>query len=438
MPRCLLASALALLCGWAAIDAWAQGDPADKPFQEAAQARFQAGEIREDFLVPTSPAFSVLGVAPEEVIRPDSPKALGLGLLNGVDPKGNLQTGVALDFSPYYLFAGRYLTLAEYREPTAAGYFTRLASRLQLSFATAKGSSDDDKAVKLAVGIRLALLDLGDPRMSPFLDACYDGQGPSSGSGGRATKEKELDDARREAAELLTPMARLLFEIEKARRENRTDEVIRLTTEYEKVRGQRDAALQRVETLRVSAKAILREIWEACNKEFEARHWNASNVTIGAAPVFFSKSGQLGDLEESGVAVYATVAYGFEGIRALEDSSQIVLHGRYRTKEQAADPAAPGGFVEQDVALVGVQLRIAGPTLGSKRGGRDLVFFGEFDYRVVDRKGGGSRDTVYRYAGGVEYKLTEGVVLSVVVGEDSGDDAGTSGTFAVGNLKWSF
>jgi hypothetical protein len=190
--------------------------------------------------------------------------------------------------------------------------------------------------------------------------------------------------------------------------------------------------------LRNDAKAILREIWDACNKEFEEKHWNATNVTVGFAPAFFSKSGDFGDLKEAGVAVYATVAYGFEGISALQDMSQIVLHGRYRTKDQAPDPATPGAFVEADTWLVGVQLRIAGPTIGPKSGGRDLAFFGEFDYRSVDRKGGGSSDTAYRYAGGVEFKLTQGVVLSLIVGEDTGGDEGPSSTFAVGNFKWSF
>jgi hypothetical protein len=435
MPRSsqrLLVSVVALWWGCAAVPAWAQG-AAEKPFEEEAQARFHAGEVREDFLVPTSPAFSVLGVAPEEVIRPDSPKALGLALLNGVDPHGNLQTGVALDFSPYYLFRGRYLTLAEYR----SSLFTRLASRLQLSFATAKGSDDEDESVKLAVGLRLALLDLGDPRMSRDLDQCYD-RGPTGGAGGRLTKQDELEKARLAAAQLQSPMARKQIELERARQENRPDDEERLTRELVDLTDQRNAELRRVETLRNDAKAILREIWEACNKAFEEKHWNATNITVGVAPAFFSKSGDLGGLKEAGIAVYATVAYGFEGIAALQDMSQIVLHGRYRTKDQAPDPATPGAFIEQDTGLVGVQLRIAGPTLGPKSGGRDLVFFGEFDYRIVDRTGAGSSDTVYRYAGGVEFKLTQGVVLSVVVGEDSGDDAGTSGMFAVGNLKWSF
>jgi len=119
LPRCILAVLLVVVYAqYCTSDATAQdgvaGDP-DAPFREKALERFKAGDVREDFLVPTSPAFAVLGVTPEQVIRPDTPKAFGTALLNGVDPNGNLQSGIAIDFSPYYLFAGRYLTLQKYR-----------------------------------------------------------------------------------------------------------------------------------------------------------------------------------------------------------------------------------------------------------------------------------------------------------------------------------
>src|ERR1051326_6742315 len=98
-----------------------------------------------DLSVPESPAFTVLGVTPQTVTRPASPRALATSLLNGVDPQGNFQTGLALDTVPYLLFMGNSITVNDYRNSTG----TRFLSNTQVSFATTKGSSDD-KSLRLA------------------------------------------------------------------------------------------------------------------------------------------------------------------------------------------------------------------------------------------------------------------------------------------------
>ncbi len=439
LPRCLLALLLVVVyvecCTSKATAQDSAATNPDAPFSEKALERFKAGEVREDFLVPTSPAFAVLGVTPEQVIRPDTPKALGAALLNGVDPDGNLQSGIAIDFSPYYLFAGRYLTLKQYRNSLP----TRVASRLQVSLATTKGSNDD-KALRLATGFRVALWDKADPRMSPFLDTCYDGAGL-----------KELEKGRNEKASFLAALGAIHFSIEertkqiiKEKEQGHTDEVRALEAEVEKLRAQepalsekRDVTAQKVATLQAQAKEVLAKIWSDCNKEFEKMYWNATNFTVGAAPIFISKDGNVGDLTGSGGAVYGTFAYGFEGIPRLEHTSQVILHARYRTKEQLADPKMAGSFIKQDVVLLGAQLRIAGPDFGNKVGGRDLAFFGEFDYSILNRYGM-KDDNLYRYAIGAEYKLMDNVTLSLTVGDESGDNRRTAGAFTLGNLKWSF
>src|SRR6185295_1042567 len=85
-----------------------------------------------DMSVPESPAFTVLGVTPETVIRPTSPRAFATSLLNGVDQNGNFQSGLAMDFVPYLLLAGDELTLRKYQTQPIA----RLLARTQFSFAT--------------------------------------------------------------------------------------------------------------------------------------------------------------------------------------------------------------------------------------------------------------------------------------------------------------
>ena len=50
--------------------------------------------------VPSSPAFTALGMSPEQVTTPSSPRDLALALLNGADHQGRIQTGFAVDFAP--------------------------------------------------------------------------------------------------------------------------------------------------------------------------------------------------------------------------------------------------------------------------------------------------------------------------------------------------
>ena len=118
-----------------------------------------------------SPAFTVLGVNPETVTRPTTAREFGTSLLNGVDQHGNLQTGLALDFVPFLTFFGDQTSLSSYRQNRTE----RFLARSQLSFATTKGVTDEDKATRLGLGLRLTLWDKGDPRLDGDLDICYAG-----------------------------------------------------------------------------------------------------------------------------------------------------------------------------------------------------------------------------------------------------------------------
>ncbi len=116
-----------------------------------------------ELMVPSSPAFAILGLSPENVARPATVGEFTASILNGVDANGNLQTGVAIDTSPYLLLRGDQLTIRDYNDNP----LKRWLARTQLSLATAKGSSDDDKALLAAVGMHVTLWDEGDPRRLP-------------------------------------------------------------------------------------------------------------------------------------------------------------------------------------------------------------------------------------------------------------------------------
>src|SRR5690606_35054097 len=49
--------------------------------------------ITLDLAVPDSPALAILGLSPETVVRPGTPRDLATTVLNGVDRRGNLQSG---------------------------------------------------------------------------------------------------------------------------------------------------------------------------------------------------------------------------------------------------------------------------------------------------------------------------------------------------------
>lgn len=126
--------------------------------------------LSQDFSIPESPALTVLGLSATEVTRPSTLQELATSLQNGFDRRGNFQSGVAVDFSPYLLAYGNQLTLGEYQKSRSTQFF----ANTMLSIATAKALSDADKSTRLALGARLTFLDKGDPRLDAQLIKDFD------------------------------------------------------------------------------------------------------------------------------------------------------------------------------------------------------------------------------------------------------------------------
>lgn len=122
---------------------------------------------RADFSIPQSPAFTVLGVTPDNVIHPTSYRSLATSFLEGVDQSGNIQSGFAVDTKPYFLAKGKEISLRDYRSKRTI----RQLSRMQLSFATSS-SEGSSKADRYGVSLRWTPWDPADPRMSTALDEC--------------------------------------------------------------------------------------------------------------------------------------------------------------------------------------------------------------------------------------------------------------------------
>ena len=161
--------------------------PADESQTVTAQTKIR--DLESEFRVPTSPAATALGLNPDTMPRAQIPRELGILNINGVDLRGNEQTGLAVDIAVGQLVnlnrGDRGLTAGDYSDG-AAGVFTldpyeqwaywrRVLTRTQLSLAGTRGTSDKDKSVRIAMGFNLPLMVSRDVVQTSFLNGRTDG-----------------------------------------------------------------------------------------------------------------------------------------------------------------------------------------------------------------------------------------------------------------------
>jgi hypothetical protein len=130
-----------------------------------AKAKTDTARVKtaEGFAVPESPAFTFLNFAPATVTRPNTPRDFVAALANGIDETGHVRQGISLEVTPAYLIPGLGVGLTEYQN----SFFKRLLSNAQLSLATVRASGDT-AATDLGFGLRLTVLDNGDPMKDPL------------------------------------------------------------------------------------------------------------------------------------------------------------------------------------------------------------------------------------------------------------------------------
>lgn len=347
-----------------------------------------------DLSVPESPAFTVLGVTPQTVVRPTSPRAFATSLLNGVDTNGNFQSGLALDFVPYLLVAGDDLTLKKYQTQPVA----RLLARTQFSFGTTKGASEDDKSMRLALGLHMTLWDRGDPRMDEVLMTCL------------GTRMK-------------TPPPPTQLECELPR--NPTDED---RAAFKKCQETFQAAQDLYEQQKEEVIAFNNNVSTKCRDESKKRNWNNSSWIIGAAPSWISPDGQTKHMQWNGGGFWTSLAYGFEGVPGMEDRSQLILHLRYRNREQVPDPDNTGAFLTQDSFFFGTRFRHGSPN-----------FNGSFEYTFLrSRELGLKFDNSSRLSLGFERRIAGDTWFNLSLGGETGRADGRNNGFVLTSFKWAF
>jgi hypothetical protein len=123
-----------------------------------------------DYDVPESPALIAIGAAPANVIRGSAAKPVVAHLVNQFTANEKIDNGIALDFSPYFVFGGRLKSIDEYRKSA----FKRIMANTQFSVGTAQ-STTDSTALLFGLGIRATLFDshdlLKDKQLGQEIDA---------------------------------------------------------------------------------------------------------------------------------------------------------------------------------------------------------------------------------------------------------------------------
>jgi len=302
-------------------------------------------------------------------------------LLSGVDPNGNIQNGLALDFVPFMILKGDQLTVDQYRNP--ANYVYRLLARTSLSLGTVKGASSNDKSARIAGGgLRATLFDAGDPREDTILAKC-------------------LEDA------LSFPP---------------------LPAGTVVPAGELPTGFKDITT------AAQTQAWDQCKADSRERNWNRSAWDIGAAISANSPTGTYGNITSSTKGFYTSLGYGFDNFQSLSNptglakNSYVIVYLQYIGAQLQPNPQKSGSFFLQNMPTGAVSY-IFGPS-------------SDFNLQVTGGVTGnlpqGRPSTVsYTVTGGTEFKLTDGLWLQLAVGGSTKTTNNNGSAFVLSQLKFS-
>ena len=356
--------------------------PLQSNIQDIARALIKrdttADALNLDLSVPESPAFTVLGLNPQTVVRPATPQQFATSLINGLDQNGNFQNGLAIDTAPYMLFNGENVTIRDYMEQT----LTRLLARTQFSFAATKGASKDDLTTRLAMGLNLSLWDRGDPRIH------------------RPGEEGDVLDCFVKNLDLTTPVP---------------PDVIG--------NPEKEAAFL------APFLAKLKPAADKCRADGRKARWNRSAWTIAYAPSWVSKTGNTSDFKWNGGAFWTSFAYGFEEVPSLKKIGQLIFNARVRTREQVVDENNPGKFLTQNTFFFGARFRAGSPK---------FAFNVEDGFLRTRTLGAKTIDTSNRFSVGAEARVTDNLYFVISTGGNAGRSDGKSKGFVMTSFKYGF
>jgi hypothetical protein len=378
-----------------------QQAPQAQPIALTKEEKKEGKKEALDLSVPESPGFAVLGLTPQTVLRPATPREFVTSLLNGLDENGNFQSGVAIDVSPYLLLFGDQLSLGtsksgtseglagskkgDYRARTSSGFITRLLARTQFSFASVKGTTADDKSAKIGAGLHVTVFDRGDPRMDEEIDACFS----SFTRKIRAEADQQIPNPEVDEETL-----------------DRYEALIQTLAQRERANYIKD-----------------------CVDVSRKRNFARSSLIIGGAGSWISKDGASSKFTNNGQGIWTSLAYGFEGITGLEKKAQLIFHFRRRVKETVPDPQIAGMFTTKDSNLFGARFRFGSPNL---TGNFEGVYQGQ-------HFAGKKADSNFKLSLGTDYKVADNLYLNFSVGGETKKSNVSDGkVFVKTAFSWGF
>jgi len=331
-------------------------------------------DINFDRAPSAVPALDALGLSPESVTSPSTPRELVSDLLNGVDQNGVLQHGLAIETAPFRLIGIR-TNLRDYKREDLSGAICRWVYNFSVSAATSKATDKSD-AVQLALGFKEVLLESADhdPYRNPDLDKAF----------AAAAAKVELPD------DLDNP--------------NKPLPTIPESTS---------------------------QIWSNAVADFNKNKWQGTIWTAAIAPTWNSQSGKISELSGSGFTAWSTAAWGTKNFLRMNTTDSVNLQFigevRYRDGEHVTDPDDKTRVATQNSFLAAARVRIGTVTFnGFAEGGYVRVWHG------LNGDGDGWRGAV-----GVEKKLTTNIWLVISAGEQFGEaTAKTNNLFAVSSLRF--
>ena len=136
--------------------------------QVADSTTFQAGWGTLNYSVPESPAFKILGVSPDNILRPASTRDIAIAIGNYYLNNGaSIPKNVSVELAPSLFNPS--VSLSEYQH-----YWTRLWYTSSYSVAT---EENQDGSYALSFGMKLELINNADLRSNPILNRFISEQG---------------------------------------------------------------------------------------------------------------------------------------------------------------------------------------------------------------------------------------------------------------------
>jgi hypothetical protein len=320
------------------------------------------------------PAFDALGLSPESVTSPTTPRELASDLLNGVDQNGVLQHGLAVETAPFRLIGIR-TNLANYKSPDLSGAICRWVYNFSVSAGTSKATDKSD-AVQLAFGFKEVLWESADhdPYRNPSISQAFE----------KAAGQVDVSDDLDNPATPLKPVPEAASNVFK----NAVD-------------------------------------------DFYKNKWQGGIWTAAIAPTWNSNSGKLSDLSGTGFTTWTTFAYGTTKNALMVGDNpvnvQMIGEIRYRSGEELTDPNNKTRTAMQNTFLAAGRVRMGSDSFNG---------FAEGAYVQVWHGLNGDGDG-WRGAFGIEKKLNKNIWLVLSAGEQFGEaGAKTNNLFAISSLRF--